>query len=171
MSTERVLRRRTLSELPGWVHLGCWFGQTWYNIALDVENASLGWRGGGGRPEVPPGTRYGRWYSGSVAQPNRALSTLERPPDRPVGGVGFAGGVVVGDSCHAGLGCSLWNGWFALAGPDSTRFFPGFDTLAVRIWSTANDLFYARAAAPALLLVAVSAVPTYLILTRMREPA
>jgi iron(III) transport system permease protein len=47
----------------------------------------------------------------------------------------------------------------------------GFDTLAVRIWSTANDLFYARAAAPALLLVAVSAVPTYLILTRMREPA
>jgi iron(III) transport system permease protein len=47
----------------------------------------------------------------------------------------------------------------------------GFDTLAVRIWSTANDLFYARAAAPALMLVAVSAVPTYLILTRMREPA
>lgn len=46
----------------------------------------------------------------------------------------------------------------------------GFDTLAVRIWSTANDLFYARAAAPALLLVAVSAVPTYLILTRLREP-
>ena len=45
----------------------------------------------------------------------------------------------------------------------------GFDTLAVRIWSTANDLFYARAAAPALLLVAVSAVPTYLILTRMRD--
>jgi iron(III) transport system permease protein len=45
----------------------------------------------------------------------------------------------------------------------------GFDTLAVRIWSTANDLFYARAAAPALLLVAVSALPTYLILTRARE--
>ena len=45
----------------------------------------------------------------------------------------------------------------------------GFDTLAVRIWSTANDLFYARAAGPALLLVAVSAVPTYLILTRTRE--
>ena len=47
----------------------------------------------------------------------------------------------------------------------------GFDTLAVRIWSTANDLFYARAAAPALVLVAVSAVPAYLILTRMRGPA
>ena len=47
----------------------------------------------------------------------------------------------------------------------------GFDTLAVRIWSTANDLFYARAAAPALLLVAVSALPTYLILTRMRDTA
>ena len=47
----------------------------------------------------------------------------------------------------------------------------GFDTLSIRIWSTANDLFYARAAAPALVLVAVSAVPTYLILTRLREPA
>jgi iron(III) transport system permease protein len=47
----------------------------------------------------------------------------------------------------------------------------GFDTLAVRIWSTANDLFYARAAAPALLLVAVSAVPTYLILSRLRDPS
>ncbi len=46
----------------------------------------------------------------------------------------------------------------------------GFDTLAVRIWSTANDLFYARAAAPALVLVAVSAVPTYLMITRLREP-
>lgn len=45
----------------------------------------------------------------------------------------------------------------------------GFDALAVRIWSSANDLFYARAAAPALLLVAVSALPTYLILTRARE--
>ena len=47
----------------------------------------------------------------------------------------------------------------------------GFDTLAVRIWSTANDLFYAKAAAPALLLVAVSAVPAYLILTRSGDPA
>lgn len=47
----------------------------------------------------------------------------------------------------------------------------GFDTLAVRIWSNANDLFYARAAAPALLLVAVSAVPTYLVVTRSREAA
>jgi iron(III) transport system permease protein len=47
----------------------------------------------------------------------------------------------------------------------------GFDTLAVRIWSTANELFYARAAAPALLLVAVSAVPTFLILSRLRDPS
>ena len=45
----------------------------------------------------------------------------------------------------------------------------GFDTLAVRIWSTANDLFYARAAAPALLLIVVSAVPTYLIIMRARD--
>jgi iron(III) transport system permease protein len=47
----------------------------------------------------------------------------------------------------------------------------GFDTLAVRIWSTANELFYARAAAPALLLVVVSAIPTYLILSRLRDPS
>jgi iron(III) transport system permease protein len=47
----------------------------------------------------------------------------------------------------------------------------GFDALSVRIWSTANDLLYARAAAPALLLVAVSAVPTYLILSRLRDPS
>jgi iron(III) transport system permease protein len=47
----------------------------------------------------------------------------------------------------------------------------GFDTLAVRIWSTANELFFARAAAPALLLLAVSAVPMYLMLSRLREPS
>jgi len=46
----------------------------------------------------------------------------------------------------------------------------GFDTMAVRIWSTANELFYARAAAPALLLLAVSAVPMYLMLSRLRDP-
>ncbi|MDX1690400.1 MAG: iron ABC transporter permease [Acidimicrobiia bacterium] len=42
----------------------------------------------------------------------------------------------------------------------------GFDTLAVRIWSAAGDLLYARAAAPALILVVVSAVPMYLLATR-----
>ncbi|HEX9855827.1 MAG TPA: iron ABC transporter permease [Acidimicrobiia bacterium] len=46
----------------------------------------------------------------------------------------------------------------------------GFDTLAVRIWSSANELFYARAAAPALLLVAVSALPMYLVMRRAGEP-
>jgi iron(III) transport system permease protein len=46
----------------------------------------------------------------------------------------------------------------------------GFDTLAVRIWSTANDLFYARAAAPALLLLAVSALPMYVMMSRLRDP-
>ncbi len=46
----------------------------------------------------------------------------------------------------------------------------GFDTMAVRIWSTANEFFYARAAAPALLLLAVSAVPMYLMLSRFRDP-
>lgn len=42
----------------------------------------------------------------------------------------------------------------------------GFDTLAVRVWSAANDAFFARAAAPALLLLAVSAVPMYLLISR-----
>jgi len=45
----------------------------------------------------------------------------------------------------------------------------GFDTLAVRIWSAADDLLYAGAAAPALLLIAVSAVPAYLLATRNHE--
>lgn len=45
----------------------------------------------------------------------------------------------------------------------------GFDTLAVGIWSAADNLLYARAAAPALLLVAVSAVPAYLLATRSHE--
>ena len=44
----------------------------------------------------------------------------------------------------------------------------GFDTLATRIWSATNDAFFARAAAPALLLILVSAVPLYL-LTIKRE--
>ena len=45
----------------------------------------------------------------------------------------------------------------------------GFDTLAVRIWSTANELSYARAAAPALLLLIVSAVPMYYLIIRPRQ--
>lgn len=44
----------------------------------------------------------------------------------------------------------------------------GFDTLAVGIWSAADSLLYSRAAAPALLLIAVSAVPMYLLATRER---
>jgi len=45
----------------------------------------------------------------------------------------------------------------------------GFDTLAVRIWSTTTDLFYARAAAPALLLLLASAIPMYLLVIRPRR--
>ena len=44
----------------------------------------------------------------------------------------------------------------------------GFDTLAVGIWSAADSLLYSRAAAPALLLIAVSSVPMYLLATRER---
>jgi iron(III) transport system permease protein len=43
-----------------------------------------------------------------------------------------------------------------------------FDTLAIRIWSASNELLYARAAGPALLLLAVSALPMYLLATRER---
>ena len=44
----------------------------------------------------------------------------------------------------------------------------GFDTLAVDIWSAADAFLYSRAAAPALLLIAVSAIPMYLLATRER---
>lgn len=37
----------------------------------------------------------------------------------------------------------------------------GFTTLAVRVWSSADELLYAQAAASALLLIAVSVVPVY----------
>lgn len=44
----------------------------------------------------------------------------------------------------------------------------GFDTLAVRIWSAADSLLYSRAAVAALLLLAVSAIPMYVLTTRDR---
>ncbi|MGI9666207.1 MAG: ABC transporter permease, partial [Acidimicrobiia bacterium] len=37
----------------------------------------------------------------------------------------------------------------------------GFTTLAIRIWSSADELLYTRAAAAALLLIAVSVIPVY----------
>jgi iron(III) transport system permease protein len=47
----------------------------------------------------------------------------------------------------------------------------GFDTLAVSIWSETTDAFYARASAPALLLVAVSALSIFIVLRQEeREP-
>lgn len=42
----------------------------------------------------------------------------------------------------------------------------GFETLPTRIWSASNDLFYAKAAAPALLLVGLAAVPSLLLTVR-----
>jgi iron(III) transport system permease protein len=44
----------------------------------------------------------------------------------------------------------------------------GFETLATRIWSATTSAFFARAAAPALLLIVLSAAPMYLILIRER---
>ncbi len=44
-----------------------------------------------------------------------------------------------------------------------------FDTLAVRIWSAADELFYARAAVSALVLLALSAVPLYFLVLRSRD--
>jgi len=41
-----------------------------------------------------------------------------------------------------------------------------FETLPVRIWSASNDLFYAKAAAPALLLVGLAAIPALLLTVR-----
>jgi iron(III) transport system permease protein len=45
----------------------------------------------------------------------------------------------------------------------------GFDTLAVEIWSAASEGVFSQAAVPALLLLAVSAVPMYLLVTRIYE--
>jgi iron(III) transport system permease protein len=42
----------------------------------------------------------------------------------------------------------------------------GFDTLATSIWTAASEAFFARAAAPALLLILVSALPMYLLVIR-----
>lgn len=42
----------------------------------------------------------------------------------------------------------------------------GFQTLATRIWSATEQVFFARAAAPALLLVLVSAISIWIILTQ-----
>jgi iron(III) transport system permease protein len=44
----------------------------------------------------------------------------------------------------------------------------GFETLATSIWTATSEAFFARAAAPALLLVAVSALPMYLLVVRER---
>ncbi|MEE8337664.1 MAG: iron ABC transporter permease [Dehalococcoidia bacterium] len=46
----------------------------------------------------------------------------------------------------------------------------GFETLAVRVWSASNEAFFARAALPALLLIALSAIPLLLpTLARTRQ--
>jgi iron(III) transport system permease protein len=46
----------------------------------------------------------------------------------------------------------------------------GFDTLAVRVWSATNEAFFARAAAPALLLVALGSLPLAIAMVRERRP-
>ena len=44
----------------------------------------------------------------------------------------------------------------------------GFSTLAVDIWTASDAVRYSRAAGPALLLIAVSAIPMYLLSARQR---
>jgi iron(III) transport system permease protein len=44
----------------------------------------------------------------------------------------------------------------------------GFETLATRVWGATTDAFFARAAAPALLLILISTVPMYLLVIRER---
>lgn len=45
----------------------------------------------------------------------------------------------------------------------------GFETLATKVWSATDNVYFARAAAPALLLVVVSAVPMGLLLWGQRQ--
>jgi iron(III) transport system permease protein len=47
----------------------------------------------------------------------------------------------------------------------------GFTTLAVRIWAAADELLYARAAASALILIAVSILPVYYLSIKPKEVA
>jgi iron(III) transport system permease protein len=42
----------------------------------------------------------------------------------------------------------------------------GFETLATRVWGATSEAFFARAAAPALMLIGISAVPLYLLVIR-----
>ncbi len=45
----------------------------------------------------------------------------------------------------------------------------GMDTLATDVWTAAGDFAYGRAAAPALLLILMSAIPSMLVLGRVRD--
>ena len=45
-----------------------------------------------------------------------------------------------------------------------------FDTLATEVWSASSEAFFARAAAPALLLILLSAVPTAVLVLRYGGP-
>ncbi|MFQ5815809.1 MAG: ABC transporter permease subunit, partial [Candidatus Hydrothermarchaeaceae archaeon] len=45
----------------------------------------------------------------------------------------------------------------------------GFNTLATRVWSATDNAFFARAAAPALLLVGVSTLSMVIILSQERR--
>ena len=42
----------------------------------------------------------------------------------------------------------------------------GFDTLATEVWSASSEAFFARAAAPALILILVAALPLALLVVR-----
>ena len=44
----------------------------------------------------------------------------------------------------------------------------GMDTLATEVWTAAGDLRYGEASAPALMLILISAVPSMVVLGRMR---
>ena len=44
-----------------------------------------------------------------------------------------------------------------------------FDTLATRIWSASNEAFFARAAAPALILIALAAIPMVVMISREHD--
>lgn len=47
----------------------------------------------------------------------------------------------------------------------------GFRTLATEVWSASSEAFFARAALPALILVAISAIPMFVTVLREREAA
>ena len=60
-------------------------------------------------------------------------------------------------------------GFRAIAAQDPDEKIRNPDTLAIKVWSATDELFYAQASVSALILLLVAAVPMYFLVIRNRE--